>query len=705
MERLPTETSPLDVVEMEREIDEARTATGWPTATVVHRYGIASPHEGADIVHEQIRLARAYRRELVTIERARRAAARQAMTELAPEVGFAEATVVGADAACQWLAAEIRAARAATRKRAESRGMRDRLTRARASLRTHRAELFALRSRYATQCADCRKAKSESVPCPHATAEARRLLERVDAVNDQAAAAQRRARGECGVYWGSYLLVERAMQASRAMPLYADDGVSPNDPSVPHSLSDSLGCQIQSTRPLTVAGAAAGTDSRLRIQPPPWPEAWLHEARLDPSAQSHPSHRLPGQRPDGTPAPATRADGTPARWVRDRACRQGEVRMRVGANGEWAAWRLDEHRAMPPNAAVKWATVVRRQRGPHTEWSLCLTLEVPLPEALPQTGRTVAVDVGWRQIGDELRVAAWQDSDGQKGELRLTKADLHALNASAEVRSLRDGKMESIKQRLAQWSAVASPQDCPEWIREALRTVRLWRNPVRLVRLLRQWREAGEPTRVVPRVAFDHLVAWADDDRHRWAEQESRRVWGLRRRRERYRVFAAELAKRYDAVVLEQFDLRRVAARPQTGRELESENEVARSNRQRASVSELRDALRNACRSRGRVVVAVDATDSTRTCPSCGLVADRGQDERVVLRCECGHEWDQDRDGAALVLLRRYREHPGDAKTLVAARAGATLAEPPKKKNDRWARARRMSTQKKERAQGARDSG
>lgn len=692
-------------VEMEDGIDEARKRTGHWTATVVYRYGLAAPHEGSEVVRDQMRRAREYRRFLVFVERGRRDAARRALAELAPEVGLAEAAVVGSTVAVQWMVNEISQTRKAARKRAESAAMRLAVGKARAALRDQKATLFALRAKYSAQCAECRKAKSEVVPCPHATPEAHRLRARLDAVDARATSLISDARKNwCGLYWANYLLVERAMQASRGAPLYERDGVTPHDPENPHSLSDAVAVQVQSTRPLTIAGAEAGADTRLRVKPPPWPEAWLAGQSLDPAAPTRPSARTPGQRPDGSPAPATRPDGTPARWVRDRACREGELRMRVGPDGEWAAWRLDQHRPAPPKGQVKWATVVRRQRGPHAEWSLCLTVEAEAAPPPTLTGRVVAVDVGWRTIGDELRVAAWRDSDGGSGELRLSAMDLRAIGCADEVRSLRDGALESAKLRLHRWLSVASEKDCPAWLREEAAHVRQWRSPARLVRLLHRWGVSGGPQTMVGQIAYDDLVAWADGDRHRWAEQESRRAWALRRRRERYRVFAAALADRYDTVVLERFDLRKVAERKLVGQDA-AENEVARSNRQRACVSELREAVENACRSRGRAAVAVDATDSTRTCPSCGMVADRGQDERVVLRCECGHEWDQDRDGAALILLHRWRERPGDARVLVGARGAATLSEPKEKSDQKWARARRMSAQKKARNEAAREGG
>lgn len=681
------------------------TSLGGPS-TVVYRYGLAAPHEGADTVREQMRRARDYRRALVAVECERRTAARAALTDLAPDVAIAEAVVVGTNAACAWLGAEIALARKVARKRAETAPMRERVARARAILRDHRGALFAARERYASQCRACRAAKSEAVPCPHATPEARRLRSRLDEVDEQATARAKVTRDGLKMYWATYLLVDRAMQASRGAPLYEKDGVTPHDPKYKPSPSEAVAVQVQSTRPLTVRGAESGTDSRLRITPPPWPEEWLAANRVDPATPSPPHARLPGQRPDGSPAPASRADGTPARWAHDHACRHGELRMRVGPEDDpqWAAWRLDRHQSPPPGAQVRWATVVRRARGPHAEWSLHLTVGTGLGSAPAPTGKQVAVDVGWRVIGDELRVAAWRDSDGQSGELRLTAKDLCALSAADSVQSIRDTRLDALRARLRAWIK-AEGSDLPDWLREATATLHAWRAPKKFVRLLRQWETEGAPSPTDgARAAYDDLAAWAENDRHRWAEQEHRRAWGLRRRRDKYRVFAAKLATAYDVVVLEKFDLRKVAEHRAVGQD-EVENEVARGNRQRASVHELRDAVENAARSRGRSAVAVDAVDSTRTCPACGLVEDRGQEARVVLRCECGHEWDQDRDGAALVLLSRYRERPGDAKVLVAARDGSNQSEQQSKKGDKWARAKRMSAQKKSRMETAREAG
>jgi hypothetical protein len=687
--------------------------------TMVYRYGITAPREGADVVREQMRLAHAYRRNLVLIERGRRWAERQARSAASEELAAAEAAVAGTAAACEWLAAEIRQDRKATRSRSETASARLQIATARAAGKAARDQLYAVRERFAAQCRDCRKAKSEQSPCPHASAEARALRDTIDVIDERANELAKNARHHSGVWWGSYLLVERAHRASCAAPLYERDGVTPHDPELPRPWDGGgvVGVQIQSTHPLTVEGALAQTDSRLRVGAPPWPEEWLARATLAPRPPRRPDSVVGtgrGRLPPGTlpgrdgdrPAPTTRPDGTPARWVRDRAARHGELRLRVGtaADGSpvWAGFRLDYHRPLPAGASVRWATVHRRARGPHGEWSLCVTVDPPGGAEGAEEGAaaaaadrpTVAVDVGWRLMDGAIRVAAWRDSLGRSGELQLSVADVRVLRVHEEVRSERDRAFDVCKIHLKQWIA-ASPV-APEWMREAARTMHAWRKSSRMVRLLRRWERERPERGAAEDAALEAVRAWATGDWARWATEEACRARGLRRRRDKYRCFAAQLTRAYATIVVEHFDLRAVAARRPTGDD-GAENEVARGNRQLASVSELRDCLINAAPRHRSQVVAVDAADTTRTCPACGLVADRDAAARVRLRCACGHEWDQDREGAAPLLLERWRERPGDARVLAGAREPGNSAESRQKKGEKWARARRMGAAKKAR--------
>lgn len=690
-------------------------------STIVFRYGIAAPHEGADRVLDQMRLAHAYGRALCWIERGRRWATRKVQNEASAELRERQAHVEGTDAACAWLAAEIRALRKKARARVETAEMRLHLAFARGKLKVAREALYAERARYAAQCPDCRKAKSEEVPCAHATAEAVAMRTKLDAIDLTANELLKNARGHCGLASGTYLLVEAAARSSHAAPLHEKDGITPHDPDMPPPRWDgsgSVAVQIQSTRPLTVKDAVGCRDSRLRVAEPPWAEAWLHEQTLSARAPrredsivgSGRGRRPPGTRPGAkgepdTVAPATKPDGSPARWVRDRACRHGQLQLRIGSDEHrdpiWASWRLDMSRPLPPEASVTWATVHRRMRGPHAEWSLCVTLDLgPHAGPAPRDRPMVAIDVGWRQIDDALRVAAWHDSLGRSGELRLSAADVRALTLHEEIRSQRDAAFDLCKAALKRWITTATA--VPDWMQQNATAMHAWRNPGRMVALLRRWGDERPNRGPVETIVFEAVSAWASGDRSRWAEQEHRRLWGLRRRRDIYRVFSAKLAREYSVIVLERFDLRKVVERAPTGLD-KAENEQAHRNRQLVAVSDLRNTLCNAVRSTASLVASVDATNSTRACPSCGVCADRNAADSVRLRCDdCSHEWDQDMSGAAPFLLARYCKRPGDAKIVAGAREAPKDAEWGGKKNERWARSKRMGAAKRARVEAAR---
>jgi hypothetical protein len=718
-------------------------------STLVYRYGIAAPTDGAELVELQMRAAHEYRCALVRIERERRAEERTARSTSNAELATVEARCAGMDAACVWLAAEISSVRQVAHKRAETDAMRLGLATARAKLREAKGEMFTLRERQRAQCPDCRKAKREIVPCEHAHPEGRALCLVLDEIGLRAREKIRTAYNESPVYWGTKLVVDKAMAASRSAPLYEQDGLTPHDPKFPRW--DGNGCvAVQFQGGLDVAQLFAD-DKRIQLTLPPWPEQHLASIErpgmalalcectgqpirgkcaltgktvdaighkpdvVDRRCIACGLHRRgylpPGVHPDGTVAAPSKESGAPARWVRDRAVRHGSLKLCVNTEGRgkpiWAEWRLDYARPLPPNGRALWAHVYRRMRGPHAEWSLCVTVELPPREIQAPKPGVVAIDVGWRQMpGGELRVAAWQDDAGHTGELRLSAEDLYALRESSRVQAERDVTFDRCKAVVAGW--VRRSPSAPDWMREQAAHMHSWRRQGRMVAFLQRWLEGRPPAvdRPVPAdeaIVLADISAWAAADRHLWATARARDVWAHRRRKDKYRNFAAQLADKYGTIVLEKFDLREVAERDEVGED-KAENETARSNRQLAAVSELRLAIVQAVASRGSEAVSVDAVDSTRTCPSCGLVGDRDQAATVVLRCECGHKWDQDRQGACPILLGRYRERPGDAKIVGGARAEAMAAEKRGKKGDVHARSKRMGKAKRERVRGAREA-
>lgn len=582
---------------------------------LVYKYGITSPHEGADLVHAQLLAAHRYRNTLIEIERGRRAALRLAERKYGADLALFATKLAEASSHTSEVVAKARAHRSRTRARAIPVELTEELRIARGAEKSAR----------------------------HAWSETRRRVSADpvmsawrDVINERALALVSGARELSGCYWGTYLLVEEAARKSFAeLPLYSGYGEETDPHFLSFDGSGRIGVQLQKG---LLATDAYGGDSRLQITLPS--EGWWAARRCD----------------------------------RRRLSRQGRLAMRVGSRGNkpiWAYWRLDMHRPLPEGAVITWAVVHRTRCGPHDAWHLTLTVRVP--DTTPKSavlGGAVGINLGWRALTpDTMRVAGWANECGETGELRLDAA-LRQLRLPKEIQAERDIALNVARTKLL------AARDTEPWLKEKSQYAHTWKSPKHFASLLRDW----DATLPGERVAWDRdLETFVTNDRHAWAQQEHLRQRGMRRRREIYRIFAARMANAYDTIVVELPGGReRIARRvePGTSRD-EKEQElaaqqviVARANRVTACTSELANCLKNAAMMRGRRYVEMNATDITRTCPSCGWVDDRNQAEHVQLECECGYKWDQDYEGAGRELLARWREQKGTKKTSESARNG-----------------------------------
>jgi hypothetical protein len=609
----------------------------------VYRYGLLRPTENADLVSRQMRAAHIYRNTLTEIERGRRTALRSAMPDFgnirALELEAANAKAVEIDAV-----KVIRSQRSKTRDRSDTTEMRARV---RAAREQRKLAVRKLR--------EARKEAREDV----------NLIAKTDEINDRAAELRRSAREFCGVYWGTYLLVEDAEQAARKSPLY--DGAEPNDPRFARfSGEGNVGVQIQGGAPAESIVGGFGTLVRIDSVNE---NAWHAENRCD----------------------------------RRRASRT-TLRIRVGSDDArspiWAAWPMIMHRPFPDGAVIKRATVSKRMIGPREEWSVTFTVVTEDTQASRcptnrDSSSIVAIDLGWRTREDGLRVAYWRDGAGEHGEFVVPNAVLGALRKSEDLRSIRDTNFNVARSALNDWMRA---RPIPEWLVLDTKTLPAWRSAARLAYLARKWKSNRFDGDVI---AYEALEKWRYHDYHLWEWETSQRRKSLRRRREVYRCFAADLAKRYETIVLEgELDLRAFAIR-QTA-DADAENETARSNRQLVAVSELRLAMVNAFGAER--VAFVPAKGTSETCYSC-LTIDVWEDPSALDHaCSgCGLRWDRD-DNATRNLLRRYRESRSVEKDAV----GSRMAEKENENNEvvetRWVRAKRLRAEKEERKQSAREA-
>lgn len=612
--------------------------------TRVYKYGARPPTANAALVREQLLLAHRYRNVLVEIERARRAVTRD-LVAAAPDVIAADAVARPLFAAMLAAYGTIKAARSAVRARAIDPALVDAAKAARV------AYWDALRVLGKARNAALKAARDDGT---------------LDVFHENEKLLVKSAREQCGAFWGTYLLCEDAINRSKSdVPLW--DELEPMDPDFRRwSGEGTVGVQLQGG---LSAEEVFAYDPRLRITPVD-PREFDKAGRI--------ARRLEGA--------TTRAGRT-------------TLFLRVGSQGPgnripvWAEFPIVMHRPLPPGAVIKRANVSVRKIGPHEKWTTEITITMPKPvpaKPVSEDGvqRVVAVDLGWRVMGAEVRVGTLCDSEGRT-EIRFDARLMSRLRKVEDLASIREKNFNLAQAALVRWLAEA-PIALPTWLTDATRSLSQWHASSRLASLAVAWRTQrfdGDSS------GFEALEAWRKQDKHLWTWEAAQRQNTLLARREVFRVAAAKLAEDHDVLVLEDLNLSKLARRAHV-EQVEGDNGNARSNRQAVSPSELRMALEQAFVSRGKQIHYASCAYTTRTCNGCGSVETWDQAADVSHTCAvCGDRWDQD-DNAARNLLALYatRPEPGvRGKTVKKKRK----AQPTDVEGEtRWERVRRVATER-----------
>jgi hypothetical protein len=321
-----------------------------------------------------------------------------------------------------------------------------------------------------------------------------------------------------------------------------------------------------------------------------------------------------------------------------RTLARSRVRIRVGSEGREPVWLelpVILHRPLPGDGTVRSASVICEKVGSRERWRLLVT--VARPERATRKGPAVAIDLGWRLLPDGLRVAYWEDERGDHGQLVLAPGVLWQFSKLNDLKSIQDQHLRVALDALAGWTKTNEP---PVGI--DLSHVSEWRNPWRLLRLYRAWKDCRVPR---DEAAFAALAAWNErhDHLHEWEANLRDQV--IRHRKEIYRRFVAELLRTHGRVFLEDLQIRAMARKDRP--EQESRN-YSGGMRVVAAASML-----------SRLIVEhgdcerVSARHTTQECSWCGHAKEWDAAENIMHRCEaCGRLFDQDRNAARNILRR-----------------------------------------------------
>ena len=266
--------------------------------------------------------------------------------------------------------------------------------------------------------------------------------------------------------------------------------------------------------------------------------------------------------------------------------RQRMLEFRVDAGGNCLRIPVWYHRPLPPRSRVKSVQLTWCDGGARgRQWRVHFTCVDDAQPPVHFSDIVAGVDTGWRVMARDgrLRVAVCKMSDGSATELALDAKWMAQMDRVEDLASQLD-----------------SSNGLDEHGRRRLQL-----------------------------------------------EQRGLRTKLLRRRRELYRVFAAQLTERAGRIGIENLDLAGLAMRGE--RELPP---ATRAHRQRAALSELLREIFTAASKRGSEVVEL-AGPSTRVCSNCGNRNSVGED--LFFTCDgCGKLWDQDENAAANLMAAAH---------------------------------------------------
>jgi hypothetical protein len=560
-----------------------RKTSPWPTK--IYSYGCRLCSDAdRDYIVAQLRLARIYQNKLVEIELRRREGVRAVMAEVG-DITTAQADV-------DRLNNEIETARSTIKR-----------------LKAHkdpaaRKATLPERKMLATKIEDLiveRKAASLRLKEVKIACKTPALVARFQALGECAKAEVRAARAaivDQGLYWGTYLLVEKAFEAAAK---------SKTDPKFRRwDGSGRVGVELMGGLP--IAKVMDGDGLHLQIH----------------------------MRPTGSKRGSTMA----------------EVKIRLGSTGPggrtpvWVTFPFRLHRPLPADGVIKWAWIHRSFKGRWVNWDLQIVVEAPSFLREPRRvsdGGVAAIDIGWRlRPGNDLRVGYWLDDQGNHGELLMPAEIKQRLDHAESLRSTQDQNFNAAKTNLLKW---LETNTLPESLEAAAAYLPLWKSARRLGHLVNEWEKIGD-------VPCD-LIAWWKQHRHLYDWESCERDRAMNKRRDIYRIWAAEFSRKYAVLAIEKFNKSEVAKRSPPEKADRDLPKKARHQRHQTAPSTFVQALKSAAPGNGCKVEELPSPYTTMTCSRCGHVQDFDRKNLFKLCEGCGDDArpiDQDLEAARNLL-------------------------------------------------------
>ena len=358
-------------------------------------------------------------------------------------------------------------------------------------------------------------------------------------------------------------------------------------------------------------------------------------------------------------------------WDRRTGRRGGTrtmFRIRVGSEGKrrtpvWATFPVTLHRELPEDAQIKWVEVRAVRQGPDLRFQLHLTLEWHGFDPRSRGAGAVSIVCGWRAMHDgTVCVGRWIDDSGRSDVLVLPADVGEAEKHASSLRSISDLHFDAARRVFKSRRHLL-----PAWVTEESAYLDKWRSHARLAKIVgrltaeilgdeaahvwRQWRRYRQREGLDLHAPYEELSTWLSEQGEvdparqtafylEWWRRKNRhlhrvecnvRTKALRRRKAIYRNWAASFARRYETVLVDDFDLRQFARN--AAPEEDARQDYLHGVMRLAAPGELRLAFLHSLG--GARAVKVPATEGLRRCYLCGSPM-RRPDRSGTVEHDCG---------------------------------------------------------------------
>jgi hypothetical protein len=298
------------------------------------------------------------------------------------------------------------------------------------------------------------------------------------------------------------------------------------------------------------------------------------------------------------------------------------------------AFRVNLHREIPPDAIVKTLTWNGEfTKGIGWRWWIIFTVELPdAPKIHTNKELMAGLDVGWRKMGDYLRIGVIYDTTGNSYEIKLplgiTKREDNSVDLLEKYQRQMDERKDAMKQLLLEqgYSAKRVTKMGKKGLLQVLRELQESQSNAALQTALEEWKE------------WDWTMLGKCNNLRK--HFEGRRRW-------LYENIAHELCRTYKVIVLEdELNLKKLSKKKKYSEMSEQERRSyyalteSKPFMRAASLYLFRQILKRIAASYETEIVDGITPFSTRYCHQHDAFAEPSA--KLMLECPAGHKFDQD---------------------------------------------------------------